>query len=1233
MLRAFRHLSLQRKQMLIIMLTSTVALLLACAAFVSYDAFTYRRGLVVKLSSLAEVVGNNTTAALDFNDPAAAEQTLAALRGEPNIMLAHLYQLDGKRFATYTRVGTAPITTLPLASGAHHEFTPDYLWLLQPVTHGGEQIGTIELVADLGELYLRWWRYAGIVALVFGGSLVVAFSLSVRLGRVISGPVRHLAEVVQSVARDKNYSVRATKQSENELGQLVDGFNAMLAQIQERDAALQSARDHLERRVAARTEELAGSLSLLNATLDAGVDGIIAIDFHGKVTCHNAKFVELWKFPEDVILRRDIEEMIPLAAACVKDPEAFTSRVREMLATPAQEAFDILEFNDGRVIERLMRPQFIGDQCVGNVFSFRDITERKRAEITATAFSKLGRDLSRAASREEAARIISVISDDLFGWDAYSIHGYSDIDDTVRLIFEVDTIDGQRATSPGRPPRKASELHRRIFTSGAQLILRDATSFLPGAMAFGNVSRPSASLMFAPIRTGSEIVGILSIQSYTPDAYTEQNLETLQMLADHCGGALKRIKADEALRRTEELYRQAIAGADAVPYCSDFQTRRYSFIGEGIQQLIGYAPHEVSGALWQGITQKSVMLGEAIGLDKAEAARRVRNGSLRHWRCDMLVTTRDGKSRWISDSSVQELDAAGQPVGSMGILQDITERKQAEAELAYERDLLRTLLDHSPDYIYFKDSQSRFIKASSAMVSQLGVASLVDVLGKSDFDFFAEAHARPAFADEQEIIRTGVPVIDKVEREVKKDGRVTWALTTKMPFRNNAGEIIGTFGVSKNITAIKETEAQLIESRQFLQSTLDALSAHIAILDETGTVIAVNAVWKNFADQNKFLGSNYGVGANYLKLCDSVTGDCASEAPQVAAGIRSVLARSRTEFQQEYPCHSPEEERWFVVRVTRFESAGPVRVVVAHENVTERKRAEAELHQAHQELLEVSRQAGMAEVATAVLHNVGNVLNSVNVGANYLADNLRKSKITNLTKLVALLREHAADLGPFLTDDPKGRMIPDYLAQLTNHLVGEQTVAQKELTELQQHIDHIKTVVTMQQSFAKVSGVVEVVPVPDLVEAALRMNVVPHAGDIKIVKEFAGDPTITVEKQKVLQILVNLLRNARQACDEAGHSEKMLTIRTTQTEDRVRIAIADNGVGIRPENLTRIFAHGFTTKKNGHGFGLHSGALAAKEMGGSLSVQSNGPGQGATFTLELPTQPASLNDQRPAHVA
>jgi signal transduction histidine kinase len=287
--------------------------------------------------------------------------------------------------------------------------------------------------------------------------------------------------------------------------------------------------------------------------------------------------------------------------------------------------------------------------------------------------------------------------------------------------------------------------------------------------------------------------------------------------------------------------------------------------------------------------------------------------------------------------------------------------------------------------------------------------------------------------------------------------------------------------------------------------------------------------------------------------------------------------------------------------------------------IEERKRAQAETERLQSELLETSRRVGQAEVASSVLHNVGNVLNSVNIASSCVADILRQSKAANLFKLVKLLSEHENDLGGFLTNDPKGRQVPVYLAQLAAHLADEQARALEELAQLQKNIEHIKDIVTMQQSFGKVSGVTEIVTAADLVEDALKINASSLARrNIQIVKEIEKARLITVEKQKVLQILVNLVRNAQDACDNSGREKKQVTLRVTHGDDRVRIAVCDNGIGIPLENRTRIFAHGFTTKKDGHGFGLHSGALAAREMGGSLTVQSDGPGRGATFTLELP---------------
>jgi ligand-binding sensor domain-containing protein/signal transduction histidine kinase len=304
---------------------------------------------------------------------------------------------------------------------------------------------------------------------------------------------------------------------------------------------------------------------------------------------------------------------------------------------------------------------------------------------------------------------------------------------------------------------------------------------------------------------------------------------------------------------------------------------------------------------------------------------------------------------------------------------------------------------------------------------------------------------------------------------------------------------------------------------------------------------------------------------------------------------------------------------------TLLESKVQERTSELRNEIEERKRIQSEVESVHQQLLEMSRQAGMAEVATGILHNVGNVLNSVNIASSCVADSLQQSKAANLSKVVTLLREHEADLGVFLTNDAKGKQIPGYLAQLADHLAGERAEALKELAQLQKNIEHIKDIVTMQQSFAQASGMTEIVNVTDLVEDALKMNLsglTRH--EVKVIREFKDTPLVTVQKHKVLQIMVNLVSNARHACEASGLTDKTITIRTTNGGGHIRIAVCDNGIGIPPENMTRIFSHGFTTKKDGHGFGLHSGALAAKEMGGSLTVHSDGIGRGATFTLELP---------------
>lgn len=292
-------------------------------------------------------------------------------------------------------------------------------------------------------------------------------------------------------------------------------------------------------------------------------------------------------------------------------------------------------------------------------------------------------------------------------------------------------------------------------------------------------------------------------------------------------------------------------------------------------------------------------------------------------------------------------------------------------------------------------------------------------------------------------------------------------------------------------------------------------------------------------------------------------------------------------------------------------------------DITERKKAEAQLAEAHRQLMVFSREAGMAEVATGVLHSVGNVLSSVNVSANLLADYVRESKGSSLSRLIELLREHRHDLGEFVTNDIRGKLLLTYLEQLDEQLRAERHAVMEELKCLQGGIEHIKKIVAMQQSYAKVIGVQEQVRISDLIEDSLRLNAAAFdRHDIEIVRELQDASVINTDKHKVLQILVNLVSNAKYACVESGRTDKRVTVRAFRDDERVRVFVSDNGVGIAPEDLTRIFSHGFTTRKTGHGFGLHSGALAARGLGGSLTAHSQGPGKGATFILELPLQSA-----------
>jgi len=294
----------------------------------------------------------------------------------------------------------------------------------------------------------------------------------------------------------------------------------------------------------------------------------------------------------------------------------------------------------------------------------------------------------------------------------------------------------------------------------------------------------------------------------------------------------------------------------------------------------------------------------------------------------------------------------------------------------------------------------------------------------------------------------------------------------------------------------------------------------------------------------------------------------------------------------------------------------------------ERRTAEIEREILTEQLLETSRQLGKAEVAANVLHNVGNVLNSMNVSSTQLLKLLHESHTHDIEKIAKMIQAHQHDLAEFLTLDSQGKHISPYLAKFGEHLAAQHQAMFEEIQALTKNLDHVKHIIRAQQTHTTSTNLSEPVAVSELMEHALSINLSSLSQHhVKIIRSYAETPPIMTDKHQILQILVNLIRNATHAMiDNPGDSHCLtLTIEQALDDRRIQLSVHDTGVGINPEHLTRIFSQGFTTKEEGHGLGLHSSALAAKSLQGTLQAFSDGEGQGARFTLCLPCTPVEVH--------
>ena len=648
--------------------------------------------------------------------------------------------------------------------------------------------------------------------------------------------------------------------------------------------------------------------------------------------------------------------------------------------------------------------------------------------------------------------------------------------------------------------------------------------------------------------------------------------------------------AEAALRETEERFRQLAENITDVFWMTSPDLGTIHYVSPGYEPIWGRSV----ASLYAKVHQWSdAILPEERGQVLAVYASLM--GEERKMSAEYRIARPDGTVRWIHDRGFQVRDAAGELVRLTGIATDITTRKEAEIESAR----LAAIVECSQDPVIGENMDGTVTSWNAAAERTFGYAAN-EMVGHSITEL-APLVLRGEAGEMLSKIRRGESVQHFETVRLRKDGSPLEVSMTTSPIKDSTGRIVGASKVVRDITERNKADFKV----RLQGAALEASANAIVITDRRGIIEWVNQSFTTLTGYGA--AEVLGKTPNILKSGKQHEGFYKNLWNTIGGG--NVWSGELINSRKDGSLYT-EEMTITPMKNNRGEIG---HFIAVKQDVTGRKLLETEL-------LDASRQAGMAEVASGVLHNVGNVLNSVNISASVLVEQVQAIPARDLTRVVVLLREQGLNIGAFFSTDVRGPKVIELLSKMAESLNELQAAKLGEIATLQKNVDHIKDIVGMQQSYARLSGLTETLNIVDLVEDALliNMNNCERIG-LRVVREFDPDlAPVTTEKHKVLQILVNLVSNAKAACKESPNPDKQITARVRYLDGRVSIQVIDNGGGIAPENLNRIFTVGFTTKKEGHGFGLHNAANLAKELGGSLAVHSDGPGKGAMFTLELP---------------
>ncbi|MBI3165677.1 MAG: PAS domain S-box protein, partial [Chloroflexi bacterium] len=609
---------------------------------------------------------------------------------------------------------------------------------------------------------------------------------------------------------------------------------------------------------------------------------------------------------------------------------------------------------------------------------FHDVTDVRRAEQEARLLQTIALGVSGVKGLDETIQNILQLVCESTGWTMGE--AWIPSTDGTRLerhpawfsrepgLEEFREASAEFTFEPGGGlPGRAWQSHRAVWVEDvtqdpnfprAELARQAGLKTGMGVPVLGTEEARQAGLragVSIPVIANGQVTLVLDFFLREARLQDPRLIELISAVAAELGIVIERKRAQEEMRKAEEKYRALVEESPNVLYLDKAdEDSACVYISPQVETLLGYSPADFENEplLWHKVVDPR---------DYEIAARSIRT-TLERGKADSenRMLARDGRAKWVHDMSVLVKDAGGNPQFLQGFLEDITARKEAEEALRKSEKRYRHLFETNLAGVYRSHMDGRLLTCNDAFARIYGYESSAEMMLHSTRELYRTADDHENFFA---LLRERTSLIGYESEGRRRDGTSIWLLENTALVPDEAGEMKEIEGTLVDITARKEAEEALREAERFARSTLDALTSNISVLDESGTIIAVNRAWREFAEANGGDSQSTGVGVNYLEVCDSAGGKDSLFGADMAACIRSVLRGEQDTYEIEYPCHSPDEQRWFVARISRFEADGPMRVVVSHGDITKRKLAETSLRSRVIELEAISKIAAALRAA------------------------------------------------------------------------------------------------------------------------------------------------------------------------------------------------------------------------------------------------------------------------------